>query len=60
MYFQDVKIDDPSINSVYVQVVSADYTISEKVLFRLFEGTWMLIQEDGIWKLDTANIQEQK
>ncbi len=59
VYLLDLSDDDPTINSVYVKLGSVDL-VGEKVLFRIFEGTWILIQEDGEWRLDTANILEIK
>lgn len=57
VYLQDVWLYDPSVNSVYVKVATAD-VIGDKVLFRVFEGTWKMVQEDGIWKLDAATIRQ--
>lgn len=58
IYLMDIRFVDQSMNSVYVRVAASDYTNGEKVMFKTFEGIWTLIQEDGIWKLDSANISQ--
>lgn len=59
VYPEIIAIDNPQIPSVYVKIVSSDL-IGDKVNFRNFEGTWSLIQENGEWKLDDADILEIK
>lgn len=57
VYLISQRIDDPSINSIYVKFGAADL-VNDKVLYRVFEGTWLLIAEDEGWRLDSSTLRQ--
>ncbi len=54
---QEVKIDAPDINSVYVKIVATDL-IGDKGVYKSFDGILILKFEDGEWMLNSSNIKE--
>ncbi len=52
---QDLRIQDLPTYTVFVKLQSADNFYSQ-IQTKDYSGTWKLIKEDGIWKLDKAEI----
>lgn len=50
-----IFVQDFSDNTVYVELDAAD-KINGQFRNNSYAGTWKLVWENGIWKLDTANI----
>lgn len=54
-FIEDAHIQDLSKKTVYVRFKSAD-DVNGQTQYKMWEGIWQLVDEDGIWKLDNANI----
>lgn len=52
---KEIHVQDLSDRIVYVQLESSD-NLNGQIQTKTFSGTWKLAQEDGEWKLDSANI----
>lgn len=52
---KEIHAQDLSGQTVYVQLESSD-NLNGQIQTKTFSGTWKLVQEDGQWKLDAANI----
>ena len=50
-----VSLDDPTVVNV---AFTATDSINGQTVTRSFAGTWTVVMEDGVWKLDSANIAE--
>lgn len=59
IYVNDIWEEDSTEPSIYINLTSADLIVNQ-VKFRNFEGTWHLIKESGMWKLDHGPIREIK
>ncbi|KKQ89579.1 MAG: Peptidase S1 and S6, chymotrypsin/Hap [Candidatus Curtissbacteria bacterium GW2011_GWC2_38_9] len=57
VYLTNIEVKDIYPPLVYVELVSADL-VGNQVVFRNYKGTWSLVQRNGEWKLDDANIVE--
>lgn len=57
VYAQEIRPDYFAPNSVYVRIGAVDL-VGESIQSRIFAGTWNLVYEDGMWKMDQASIQQ--
>lgn len=56
VYVQEVKLVDPNIPSVYVKFSAAEY-VNRNLQFTNYEGDDNLVDENGLWKIDSSSIQ---
>lgn len=53
----DIKADETDPNLIHVKITSKDL-VGEVPMYKYFEGTWLVVQEKGAYRLIESNIQE--
>ncbi len=49
--------DEEDENLIFVKLVSQDW-VNGELVFKYFEGTWQVVKEDSLYKLNQSNIKE--
>ncbi len=49
-----------SANTIKVNFIAGEYGEDYKLKVAEFSGTWTVVREDGVWKMDQSNIKEEK
>lgn len=57
VFILDIGKSDIADNVVKIKFGSVD-DINGQVMYKIYAGTYTLVQQDGVWKIDSANISQ--